>query len=51
MLKRFLSTCGTKVEGQPHMKKRYRVSKGGELSEILYKRPKRVATVFHAFTI
>ena len=48
-LKRFLSTCGTTVEGQPHTKKRYHVSEGGESSEIFcktVKRPKLVEEYF-----
>ena len=48
-LKRFLSTCGTTVEGQPHTKKRYRVSEDGESSEIFcktLKRPKLVEEYF-----
>ena len=49
MLKRFLSTCGTTVEGQPHTKKRYRVSEDGESSEIFYKTVKRPKLVEEYF--
>ena len=48
-LKRFLSTCGTTVEGQPHTKKRYRVSEDGESSEIFYKTVKRPKLVEEYF--
>ena len=47
--KKFLSTCGTTVEGQPHTKKKYRVSEDGESSEIFcktVKRPKLVEEYF-----
>ena len=49
MLKRFLSTCGTTVEGEPHTKKRYRVSEDGESSEIFYKTVKRPKLVEEYF--
>ena len=40
-LKKFLATCGTTVEGNPHKKKRYRVSEEGKSSEAFFRTVKR----------